>query len=390
MRRILPFLTLALTALLLAPSAASAQRNLLPNLFKSGDKTRSAFASVVADAAAATAEILCDGKVRCLGTVVEADGYIITKASELEGGKIECKLAGKTLLAKVVGVKNDVDLALLKVEAKDLKPAPWASKAAADVGSWLASVSAGKEPLAVGVVSVPQRAIPKQPGALGIQRKIVDGKEPTKEAQIGTIYPNSAAAAAGLKVDDIITHINGKAVPTFEELATHVRTHSPGDVIHLRVKRGSEEFEVDVELSSMSVLPMMDDQRGNIQNRMGGKLSTRRHGFAKVIQHDTVLRPEDCGGPIVGLDGKVLGINIARAGRVESYALPFDLIQAALPDLKSGKFPPPASLGQPKPNPDEKKVEKKAEEKKPEVKPKAEEKKAEEKKAEEKKAEQKK
>ena len=62
--------------------------------------------------------------------------------------------------------------------------------------------------------------------------------------------------------------------------------------------------------------------RSDFQNSLGGKLSVRRFGFPLAFQHDTVLRPSDCGGPVVDLDGRVVGFNIARAGRTESYALP--------------------------------------------------------------------
>ena len=67
-------------------------------------------------------------------------------------------------------------------------------------------------------------------------------------------------------------------------------------------------------------------------------MSNRRWGFPSVIQHDTVLRPSDCGGPVVDLDGYAVGINIARAGRVASYALPVEVVNPLLKDLQSGKF----------------------------------------------------
>ena len=62
--------------------------------------------------------------------------------------------------------------------------------------------------------------------------------------------------------------------------------------------------------------------RSEFQNNLGGRLSVRRFGFPVALQHDTVLRPDDCGGPVVDLDGRVIGFNIARAGRTESYAIP--------------------------------------------------------------------
>ena len=52
------------------------------------------------------------------------------------------------------------------------------------------------------------------------------------------------------------------------------------------------------------------------------------------MQHDAVLSPQDCGGPLVDLDGKVVGINIARAGRVETYALPSKLARSVLASLR--------------------------------------------------------
>jgi hypothetical protein len=41
----------------------------------------------------------------------------------------------------------------------------------------------------------------------------------------------------------------------------------------------------------------------------------------------------------VDLDGNVLGINIARAGRVETWALPGDVIKPLIKPLKDGKYP---------------------------------------------------
>ncbi|MEX2215276.1 MAG: PDZ domain-containing protein [Phycisphaeraceae bacterium] len=334
-RRII--ISLFLLAALVPAASALAQRapSFSPRLFKSGETTRSAFNDLVAAAREATVEILCDGKVKVLGAIIDADGFILTKASELEG-KVSCKLLnGKVYDGNIIGVQHINDLAVIKIDAKSLHAIEWAEKAAPLPGQWLATVGRSREPVAVGVVSTPRRAIAKQPGALGIRRA-----EDDPAAKISEVYPNSAAADAGLKPGDVIVKVDDKEIKAFEQLANYVREHSPGDVLKLRVKRGEEEFEVNVELSPMSILPMMGDNRGAVQNTMGGKLSTRRFGFPDVIQHDTVLSPEQCGGPIVGLDGKALGINIARGGRVESYAIPADVILPLLDELKSGKLAP--------------------------------------------------
>ena len=71
---------------------------------------------------------------------------------------------------------------------------------------------------------------------------------------------------------------------------------------------------------------------------MGTKLSNRRGGFPAILQHDSGLRPDACGGPLVDIDGKAVGINIARAGRTETYAIPSDDIGMLLPRSKKGDF----------------------------------------------------
>jgi hypothetical protein len=56
--------------------------------------------------------------------------------------------------------------------------------------------------------------------------------------------------------------------------------------------------------------------------RMGGEISGVRDGFPSVLQTDMVLNPEECGGPVIDLNGNVVGIAAARAGRIRSYVIP--------------------------------------------------------------------
>jgi S1-C subfamily serine protease len=80
----------------------------------------SAFRKVTTEASKCTVRILCDDKEAALGTVVGPDGWIVTKYSQLSG-KVSCRMRdGKTLEAKIVGAHEAFDLAMLKVEAKNL------------------------------------------------------------------------------------------------------------------------------------------------------------------------------------------------------------------------------------------------------------------------------
>jgi serine protease Do len=170
--------------------------------------------------------------------------------------------------------------------------------------------------LAIGVVSVPARRLPPN-GALGIQLAKDD-----EAARITDVKEGLAAAQAGLRKDDVIRKVDNEEIKGSEQLREAIRWHYPGEKVKLVIERNGKPQTVEATLGSLSeVLPR--DERSDFQNTLGNEgLSERRTGFPLAIQHDSLLKPKECGGPIVDLNGQVVGLNIARAGRVESYALP--------------------------------------------------------------------
>lgn len=317
--------------LLLTPATGLAQR-LEQSRLRNGSAVRKAFRQVVAKARLSTVRVLDGKKDVALGVVVDVSGFVLTKASELKENAT-CRLTdGREIEAEVVGLHRDYDLAMLKINATDLPAIEWADGDDTAVGSWLATPGLKEDPISVGVVSVARRKIPKQRAVLGIA--IAEGKMGPKITQV---FPNSGAARAGLKVDDIITGVAGKVIKTREALTSALSAFRPGDTLKLIIRRGDNEKSIQATLGDpVSSLP----NRANLQNQLGGRLSRRKAGFDAVLQHDTVLRPQDCGGVIVRLDGKAVGLNIARAGRIESYAIPAAVITTLLSDLKSGKLAP--------------------------------------------------
>jgi serine protease Do len=168
-------------------------------------------------------------------------------------------------------------------------------------------------------------------GFLGVTSEPADGGP-----RIALVEKGSAADKAGLKVNDKLLAVDGKLIEDPDGLMTAMQKTRPGQDVELKVKRGDEELTLKATLGKR---PAGSD-RSDFQNRMGSALSTRRAGFPIVLQHDTILKPSDCGGPLVDLDGKTVGINIARVGRVETDAVPSEVVKTLLPDLKSGKLAP--------------------------------------------------
>lgn len=301
------------------------------------------FSETVAAANEATVRIKCDGLEKALGTIVSADGYILTKGSELRG-KLTCLFRDDSVhTAEYIGYHKPSDLALLKIDTSGLKPVTFAEAKYASVGNWVAVPGLATTPIGVGVVSVATRKLYGEEaliqnlnkGTLGIQMQPLakgDG------ALITVVKVDAAASKAGLKAQDVLFEFDGKSVKSPDSLIEIMEDYQPGDSVLVRVRRGEEELAKRVKLSNRG-----EWDQGAFQNGMGNILSNRRTGFPQVIQHDTVINPEACGGPLVDLDGRVLGINIARAGRVETWTLPAEVITPILKDLKAGKYPAPAA-----------------------------------------------
>jgi serine protease Do len=319
-----------------------------PNSFRDNPRMLAAFREVVAQPSRSVVRVRADGRDVALGTVVGADGWVLTKGSELPEGAKELTVlvrGVRGLEAKLVGVEPKFDLAMLKVEASDLAPVTWGDSKGAAVGELLASPGPALEPVAVGVLSVaarnvrardlPPQAAPENAGFLGVSLEEDQGG-----ARITQVSPKSAAEKAGLKVGDVVTLIADTSIIDAETMVNTIQRHKPGDVVTIKIRRDGRPQEVKATLDKRPADPLDRFNRRDFQNRLGSALSNRRGGFPQVLQHDMALKPSECGGPVVDLDGKAVGINIARAGRVESYAIPAEAVRRLIPDLQSGKLAP--------------------------------------------------
>ena len=258
-----------------------------------------------------------------LGTVVAADGYLVTKRSELNGDVISVRFSdGRKLPARVAAVRRGSDLALLKVDSDDeFQPIKFSTTDTA-IGSFLISPNRSGRTIGLGVVGVPPRRI-EHNGRLGVRLD----ENAAGHALVRFVWPDSGASNAGIKERDRILAINGQSAPGRAHVIQELRKIYPGEVVKLTILRGDSSIDVDAVISDMGVL-----QESENDAKVNGPRNVRLSGFDSVIQHDTVLQPNECGGPVLNSAGAAVGINIARAGRVVSYSLPSSLV---VPELLS-------------------------------------------------------
>ncbi len=337
MKRLLP-LFVVLFVLALYVEQARSQPTRSPQIIQ-------LFRPVVAKSAKSTVRVLAGDKEAALGVVISKDGWILTKYSELKGNKLTVKfIDGKSLDAELFGWDVPNDLAMVKVDAADLTPIEWTDSTISKAGHWVASTGAGEDAVAIGVVSVPAREIkgakftpPSGGGASGYLGLALDLD--FAGVKIQEVFKDTPAQKAGLKADDQILAVNKEAVAGPEEFLAILSKNKPGDEIKLTINRDEKEQDFKVTLGTRPG-NKGGKSRADMQNSMGSKLSDRRAGFPVILQHDSVIKPSDCGGPLVNLDGKVLGINISRAGRTETYAIPSEVVRPLLEALKTKKEAP--------------------------------------------------
>jgi len=291
---------------------------------------------VVRDVARSTVVVRSADRPVALGLIVDADatqGWLVTKASEL-GDHLNVRFRdGKSALGQVVGVSEAQDLALVKVTARGLLAAELATDTEPPVGSWVATSTTIDKPLALGIISVGVRRIGPEMVMLGLTLEDTDGG-----CKVIQVLPRSPAEKAGLRAGDILRQIAGEAAATRAEVQVLMRSHKAGEPIAVQVEREGKSLTFTATPEEASAL-MTSTHPAPPQLV---PLSHRHSGFSAVLTHDTILRPNECGGPLIDLDGRVVGLNIARATRTETYALPAALVAKVVAELRAAPATLPA------------------------------------------------
>ena len=299
---------------------------------RNGKDTLEAFEESSKAGLGSTVRLVRNGRSLAMGTIVSKQGHVITKASVCIGAQEAILADGTKYKVRIRGRDKETDLALLKIKgAEDLTPISWADEENPAEGSWLVAADPTLKRLKVGVVGAKSRPIDRVGGVIGVILGR-DGEE-LGGVMIERVMPRSAGAAAGLENGDVITTVDRQKVTSREKTIELVGANDPGEVVAIQVKRGEKTLSFRVTLGHRSVTFEQFDRNA----RMSGRVSKRKDNFPMIIQHDVSLPPTAMGGAVLNLNGKALGVNVARVDRVTTYALPAKYVREIFEKLRRPK-----------------------------------------------------
>ena len=297
------------------------------------------FDDIVAKARASMVRVM-DGKASvCYGTVVDGDGHAVTKRSQLpegwQDGSVQLETAGgEALTASVVGVDRTLDLAVLRIPACPVPPIEWKRPGPIVPGQVLLTPRMNRNGPALGFAAIERRESERDWSMtpyLGVRTEpATDGELRAAGADSGArieeVVQGTAADAAGLKVGDLILAVDGAAIDGRFGLRRSLGERSAGERVTLSVLRDGAPVDVVAELRRRPSGEGGSSTRGNTMT----PISAVSTGFGEVFAHDAIVWPEQCGGPVVDLDGNAVGLNVARYDRTATHAIDPKLLMKAV------------------------------------------------------------
>jgi len=317
-----------------AQTALAGAKPLAADQWTQGKKTKGIFEPVTRPLATSVVTILNRGVPIGLGTVVDKDGLAVVMASVLPP-QPQCRLPdGSIADVTVVGVDRPFDLAVIRIPAKSIRPILWADRDSLPAGTIVAAVGSGGFPLKVGVVSVATRKLAdaKAPAYDLPLRVKVDTSwvyvEPSKNGSGYTILmAYGLAKSVGIRPGDRLVSIAGQPVASDDDIAKSIADKRSGDVASVGLIREGKAMTLE--------LPLLPQVSINAQNA-----TWRSDDYPIALEYSPPVRTTECGGPLVDVSGRVVGVTVGRMNTHAGWAIPIESVRKIVADAKIMKLSP--------------------------------------------------
>ncbi len=317
--------------------------DLVRGKYRNGAEIRNLLSSLPHNPQHAVVNILQNNQVKSSGIVVRADGIILTKKSEITAN-IPIRVGvgpGNVaqLPALIIAEDEEVDLVLLKVDAENLPIIRFNIESVKE-GTFITSFDGEQRNIGCGYISL-SSYIARQSNQIPMVGAILGEMSDEEKEKIGleglivrAIRPGTPASRADLRYGDIVLKVDQKHFLNEFDYMEYLYRLDPQREVRFDISRLGTEMTISIKLGSQAD----NEEEGSFREsfmgrRIIGPSSRRYTGFGDVIVHDMVLEPRQMGSPILDIEGKVIGINIARNHRASTYALSSSRLVALLPKL---------------------------------------------------------
>ncbi len=281
-----------------------------------------AFGEVTDELGNGVIRVFANQKQVGFGTVWKGN-QILAKWSELRGAQVLDGLDSdaREFPLEVMEVFNDHDLVLLQAPDKIQLRAIPLQGIPARAGTLVAAVRPDGAPEGIAVISVAERSLLESArGFLGVR---LDDTYDRGGVLVNLVTEGSAAEEAGVLDEDVIWAVDGRKIDSVEELRTVLSRAGAHQVVQLSVRRRTGPVQLEAKLKPRRFEKERASRRERMMDQMDERgLSRKRDGFPSVLQTDMTVTPSETGLPVVDSDGRLVGIVIARAGRVKTFLLP--------------------------------------------------------------------
>ena len=261
-----------------------------------------------------------------LGTVVSSRGHVLTKYSLVKSvaeKQLRFRAGELKWSGTMVAFDEKDDLALFVLHSgkrkpeRVLRPIIFTTDGRLKDGKIVFGIGADSKTLAIGMTTVAPSAKSMEADD---ETHIDMGVTLNANLRLSRVYPRTVGERLGLLVGDRLITVNKQSITSAAQFSAIEKSIVAGDLISIRLQRQNVVREITELVPALTKVTKRDRWGG-------GPFSKRRGGFSEVLVHDSVITPENCGGPLVNLQGQFCGINIARSMRVASYALPAEVIK---------------------------------------------------------------
>ena len=291
-----------------------------------GSETLDAWKSVTSESQGSVVELIRDDQQVALGTVVSAEGLILTRAGEVDGASV--RLPSGLIEPKLIGVDKNFDLALLKIEtASELKPVEWA-EGEISRGRLVVAPDSRGEPLAMGIISTEIRK-GKEPYSEPTVRTTESGPSKIQMSVVGKIIEDGFkvelaagdASKAGIRTGDLIVSVDGKSVLENRE-ALLISNPTVGDEVSVLIRRDGTDLELTMTIQKLKFQELLDSRD-----------KTSIGNYPAFFDHDMPLFAKDFGGPVLDLNGRAICVSVSNSSLYGCSTIPAGEIEQLIERL---------------------------------------------------------